>query len=98
MVIEYFINLAGFHHLILDQKGVVLKQELLLEPVMNKMQMNSFTYQRIMTGNHQQQKIQRFIEWLKWRPTEVYKRFMKVLRKTDQAPLAEKLLNACKHK
>ena len=93
-----FFNLAGFHQLILEQKLVALKQELLLVPVLKKMTMDSYIYQQVTLEDDNEQKIQMFIEWLKWQPTEIYKLFMKALRKTDQAALAEKLLNASRYK
>ena len=48
-----------------------------------------------MSAEDNDQRIQRFTEWLQWRPPEDYKFFISLLYKTEQATIAAKLLKSC---
>ena len=52
--------------------------------------------QYILFVENRGKRIQRFIEWLKWRPVEDYKQFIKSLFMTQQASLADRLALSCK--
>ena len=41
-------------------------------------------------------RIQRFTEWLQWRPLDDYIRFIRLLEKTKQEALASDLVASCK--
>ena len=93
-----FYASAGLHFLVFDQNLIALKQQLNLEPVLKRMLKDSSAEKDIMSGEVNEQRIQRFTEWLQWRNPEDYKNFIEILYKTDQSQVATHLLKSCRCK
>ena len=70
-------------------------ENLKLEPVLKKMLKDTSTEQHIMSVSDKEQRIDRFIEWLKLKPTKEYNKFVEILYKTDQSQVATQLLKSC---
>ena len=62
---------------------------------MSRMVKNSSMKQNILSEKDKKQRIQMFTDWLQWRPHDDYKHFIRLLYKTDQAPVAEQLVKSC---
>ena len=54
--------------------------------------------QNLSSVKEKEDRIQKFIEWLQWRPLQDYKEFMNLLDKTQQTSLMESLAVSCKFK
>ena len=95
----FLIILAGIHHLALDQNNLVLRKNLLLEHIMEKMlKEDPVIEQNLLSVKEKEDRIQKFIEWLQWRPLQDYKGFMNLLHTTQQTSLIESLAASCKFK
>ena len=96
-LIPYFVS-AGIHHLVLDQNLLTLKKDLLIGKRIGKMwekKMGTLASYILSTTKREEVTYQ-FTEWLKWRPLNEYKDFVRLLHKTKQDNLAEQLTASCK--
>ena len=95
--ILFLINLAGIHHLALDQNHLVLRKDLILEHIMEKMLKEDPDMEQYLSSvEEKEDRIQKFIEWLQWRPLHDYKEFINLLDTTQQTSLMESLAASCK--
>ena len=95
----FFLILAGIHHLALDQNHLVLRKDLILEHIMEKMlKEDPDMEQNLSSVEKKEDRIQKFIEWLQWRPLQDYKEFLNLLDTTQQTSLMECLAASCKFK
>ena len=86
---------AGFHHVVIDHNLIFLQQNLQIETILSRLLKNNQVEQNILSIKDTKQRIQMFIEWLQWRPHDDYKYFIRLLYKTNQAPVAAQLLKSC---
>ena len=52
--------------------------------------------QNLSSVEEKEDRIQKFIEWLQWRPLQDYKEFLNLLDATQQTSLMESLAASCK--
>ena len=88
---------AGIHHLVLEQKLLFLRKNLIIGNRIRRLwQKGSSKKQYASLTEKKEDRIQRFSEWLQWRPLEDYRRFIRLLEKTKQEELASDLVASCK--
>ena len=88
---------AGIHHLVLEQNLLILRKNLIIGNRIRRLwEKGSSKKQYASITEKKEDRIQRFSEWLKWRPLEDYRRFIKLLEKTKQEALASALVASCK--
>ena len=92
---DYFS--AAFHFVVIDHNLRFLQQTLQIETIVSRMLKNDPMEQTILSIKDNKQRIQMFIEWLQWRPHDDYKHFIRLLYKTDQAPIAAQLVKSCRY-
>ena len=97
--IFFFIILAGIHHLALDQNQLAFRKDLILEHIADVMlKENRAVKQYLSLLQKDENRIQKFIEWLQLRPLQDYKEFINLLDSTQQTTLVESLAASCKVK
>ena len=88
---------AGIHHLVLNQNRSVLRKDLKLESLMDGMFKEKYDIkQNVLSVEKREEQIQKFIDWLQWRPLQDYREFVNLLEDTQQISLADSVAASCK--
>ena len=88
---------AGIHHLVLEQNLLILRKSLVISNrIRHLWEKGSSKKQHASLTEKKEDRIQRFTEWLQWRPLDEYRRFIRLLEKTKQEALASALIASCK--
>ena len=91
------VIVAGIHHLILSQNCLALVKTLIPEDIMSEMlEKGSPMEEYVLSTDSKEERIQRFIEYLKACSMDDYKNFMKLLYFTQQTALVTKMVASCK--
>ena len=88
---------AGIHNIVLEQNLLLLRKNLIIGNRIRRLwEKGSSKKQHASLTEKKEDRIQRFTEWLQWRPLEDYRRFIRLLEKTKQEGLASALVASCK--
>ena len=94
---DFVLFSAGIHQLVLEQNRLILRKNLIISNRIRRLwEKGSSKKQYALVTEKKKDRIQRFTEWLQWRPLDDYRRFLRLLEKTKQQALASALVASCK--